>query len=77
MKYIKRIKDIARSEAVNRGIDPNSRYNPIRSTKGRQVYKAQSSNPIRNIERYAVKKYKKLNWHEKTNINLQNKKYEL
>jgi hypothetical protein len=76
MKKLRTIKRLAREEAVKQGIATGISRKPIQN-RGSKVFGFQRFNPLKNIERYSVKEYNRLNWKEKTNLNLQNKKYEI
>jgi hypothetical protein len=76
MKQLRKIKRLTREEAVKQGVATGTSRRPIKDKKGR-VVGFQRFNPLRNIERHSVKKYKDLNWKEKTNLNLQSKQHEI
>lgn len=70
MKRLRAIKRASRSEAVKQGITTGLK-NKVFKNKTGKVVGYQRFNPMRNIERHAVKKYNELNYHEKTKLNLE------
>ena len=70
MKRLRAIKRASRSEAVKQGVTTGLKNRVLKDKKGR-VVGFQRFNPMRNIERHAVKKYNELNYNEKTKLNLE------
>ena len=65
MKHIKAIKRKERERAVKAGIQSKNLREPLNKSGS----KFRVVNPLRMVERKAVREYKKLNWKEKTKAN--------